>query len=240
MAKPTRVSSAETVFNTSTTPKNTGNLTTLAGDIVVPCLVVEDSAAADNTYTIAGNSISFGAPQVDSDAANYGTVTMWRGTDAAGGTFAHTFTRTGGEVRWFGGKVFQFRGSDGSGAVNSNSGTSGAPTCGLTTTQDNSAVVAVAVDWNAVDGAGRTWLTVGDAIEDEEYFRDASHYTLYMAVYPDVGSAGAKTFGLSGPTGQKWRMGVVEIKGTAGGGGGPAFSGILGGGVGSGSYLIGA
>jgi len=39
---------------------------------------------------------------------------------------------------------------------------------------------------------------------------------VYVAYYPDAGTAGSKTVGLSAPTGQQYSIVAVEIKGTAG------------------------
>jgi len=82
----------------------------------------------------------------------------------------------------------------------------------------NSAVQCVINDWNAVDGASRGWLTINGAAESESlYYRDTINHAVYGGYRSDVGAAGAVTQGLTGPTGQRWVMVGVEIKGTTAG-----------------------
>jgi hypothetical protein len=116
--------------------------------------------------------------------------------------------------------VLQFRDSDGVGASVSNN-TTGTPSISITTTQDNSAVAVIIIDWNAADGASRTWLTVNSITPtsgnggERTYFRNASFYTVYAAYWSDVGAAGAKTVGLSAPGSQQYSIIAVEVKGAA-------------------------
>jgi hypothetical protein len=92
---------------------------------------------------------------------------------------------------------------------------SGAPSLSITTTQDNSAIVVANGDWNATDGASRTWRTAGSSATENTYFRDSTRYTAYGAYHADAGTAGGKTVGLSAPGGQKYSIIAVEVKGTA-------------------------
>jgi hypothetical protein len=80
----------------------------------------------------------------------------------------------------------------------------------------------VVADWNAVDGAVRTWRTVngtaptsGNGFE-RSYVRDAASMTYYCAYYPDAGAAGSKTVGLSAPSTMRYVICAVEIKGAQG------------------------
>lgn len=117
------------------------------------------------------------------------------------------------------------RGSDGfDAASSSNNGTgSGAPSWTLTTTTNNCLIVAVVVDWNAVDGASRTWRTVngitptaGNGFERSYVLSGTGALTYYVAYWPDVGAAGAKTLGLSTPNTMRWVGCSVSLKGAAG------------------------
>jgi hypothetical protein len=150
-------------------------------------------------------------------------------TDTYTGIEANTYTATTGEnltvtitsshvARWFGGNVIRFSGSDGVGASAKAQAASGSPSVNITTTQANSAIVAICGDWNAVSGT-QTFTMGGSstgwtALTD--YPGDASHYGVAIGYIGDAGAAGSKTIAMSAPTGQKWSLVVVEVKGTAG------------------------
>jgi len=110
-----------------------------------------------------------------------------------------------------------WRGSDGIGAnVLSAAAQSGA----ITTTQDNSAIELIIVDWAATDVTSRTWPNVNGAQPTEVTVgTDGGVYTWAVAYYADAGAAGSKTVGLSTPTLGTPDIIAVEIKGTTGGGG---------------------
>lgn len=143
---------------------------------------------------------------------------------AGGGSITPTYTRNGAALH-YGFCIAEFSGSDGFGASAKVTSGSGAPSLSLTTTQDNSAIVVFVGDWNAINGSSRTWRTVNgftpSAANGKElvYAGTAgSDYIVYAAYYPDAGTAGAKTVGLSAPTGQKYSVVALEVKGVAAGG----------------------
>lgn len=149
-------------------------------------------------------------------------VSLWTAVVVTGGSMDVTFDiNSAVNSPWFGGNVLTFRGSDGVGASDQAESASNEPSLALTTLHDNSVVVAVSGDWNAVDGATRVWRTVnsvtptaGNGLE-RTYFTNASHYTTYGAYWSDAGAAGSKTVGLSAPGGQKWSLAAVEVRGAA-------------------------
>jgi hypothetical protein len=100
------------------------------------------------------------------------------------------------------------------GAANATTG-SGAPALTLTTQQTDSSVLVANGDWAALDGAVRTWNTVNGSVGTEmTYLRDTTPaYTVYVDRYTDAGGAGAKSLGLSAPTGQTFSIAAVEIRG---------------------------
>ena len=82
-------------------------------------------------------------------------------------------------ARYWGFIVYHFRASDGFGPSEFDPGSTEAPSLAITTTQADSALVYINGDWNAVDGASRTWRTInsitptsGNGLE-KEYFRDS-------------------------------------------------------------------
>jgi hypothetical protein len=213
---PTLVATYNSVWNTTTTPK-TLSVTTQAGDRV---LVVACNEDGSNTFgTPTGNSLTYTLVQ-SVTVADYTEVAIWTATDAAGGTAWTLSESLVGGGQW-GFAALVFRSSDGFGASAATNVASGAPSLDVTTTQADSAVVAVSGDWNAGSGA-RTWRTIngvtptaGNGLE-KNYTNAAGSYTTYCALWDNVGAVGAKTTGLSAPTGQKYSIAAIEVKGVAG------------------------
>ena len=218
MAAPTFIQEAETAWNSNTTPKGSGNFTTSTGDVVVAVSVNEDGFGSDALSQTGTNATL--TVQQNIFVSSYAGVEVSAGVVSSGGTTSVSFAGGGG-FQLFGGNALTFSGSDGIGA-SAKTNTTGAPSLNITTTQDNSAIVVAVGDWNAIDGSSRTWRTVNSITPTSgngyelTYFRDASHYVVYVAYYPDAGAAGSKTVGLSAPSGQQYSIIALEIKGTAG------------------------
>lgn len=218
MPAPTFVAEYEVAdWNTTTSPK-TATATTAAGDILVVLGATEDSTATLGTPT--GNSHTYTLRQ-SVVVTDYCTAYGWTTPATAGTGWTLSVARTG-SGRW-GFTALRFSGSAGVGTSAKTNVSSGAPSLNITTTQANSALLVIVSDWNAVDGASRTWRTVngttptaGNGLE-RTYFRNSIAMTAYVAYYPDVGAAGLKTVGLSAPAGQKYSIIAVEVLGTAGG-----------------------
>lgn len=215
---PTFVQKAETAWGTTTTPKSTTSFDDLVGDILVS---LGGAAGGEQTAvipTLTGETFT-GLESVGTALATAradGRVA----TVASAGTGDVVSEAASGTTVKFGANVLTFRDSDGVGAHSSVNGGSGAPSRTITTTQDNSAIAVISVDWNAVDGTTRTWRTVngitptvGNGLE-LTYFRDSVAYTVYVAYYSDAGTAGSKTVGLTAPVGQTYSVVAIEIKGT--------------------------
>lgn len=217
MAAPTFQAEYEvSSWTTTTTPKTT-TPTTSAGDVLAIGGLTADQPETLGAPT--GNSVTYTERQLV-NVASYARAYVWTGTDASGGSgWTLSVSRTAGTGPW-GHNTLRFSGSDGVGASNKANADTAAPSLSLTTTQDNSAIVAFVADWNAVDGASRTWRTInsitptaGNGLE-VTYARDASFFTVYGAYWNDVGAAGAKTVGISSPSTMKYALVAVEIKGS--------------------------
>jgi hypothetical protein len=111
-------------------------------------------------------------------------------------------------LRWAGGGVV--------GTAVSGSGTSSTPSLAITTSAANSAIACINTDWNATSGT-RTYRQVNAANPTErDYFGVAgSTYIGEVFTYADAGTAGAKTVGLTAPTGENWATIAVEVQGGA-------------------------
>jgi hypothetical protein len=216
MAAPSFVSVTSTAFD-GTTPKTTASISVQTGDILVAKAGNGDQG--DGDLTVAGGSLTWTQQQTVSVASNT-EIWVWTATASSTTSITVTFARPAGTGS-FGGSVEVWRASDGVGASSSTNNTGG-PSLGITTLQANSAVSVFNQDWNAVDGAVRTWRTInsitptaGNGFETL-YNRIVGGFTTYSAYYGDVGATGAKTAGLSAPVGQKYSIAAIEIKGTAG------------------------
>lgn len=216
---PTFVNSYTSVYNSGATPR-TVSVTTQAGDVVVVIAAAENGIDAFSTIT--GNSISWTLSANFHSDTNWCDVAIWTGTDSAGGTnWTLSVSRTVGSQQ-FGITALVFRSSGGIGATNSTNVSGAAPSLGLTTQQDNSAIVCVDADWNAGSGSSRTWRTINSITPTsgnglEKVYYDGSTpgtYTVYGAYWNDAGTAGAKTVGLTAPSTQKYSIAAVEVKGT--------------------------
>lgn len=205
-------------FADVTTPQ-TASITTQAGDVLVIYAGDENSSGTLNTPT--GNSLTYNLQQSQPANGSYTDGYIWTTTDPTGGTnWTLSMTNSGSSIDW-GFTCLVFRSSNGIGASNSARNSTGTPSVGLTTTQDNSALVVFNGDWNAANGSSRTWLTVnsitptnGNGLETT-YAYVPSRWTAYGAYYNDAGAAGSVTVGLSAPSGQQWTILAVEVLGTS-------------------------
>jgi hypothetical protein len=115
--------------------------------------------------------------------------------------------------------ALRFSGSNGIGASAKANASSGASTVSLTTSQPDSAIVCFCLDFNGGSGASRVWETINSVTPtagngyEQAYTLDTGNYTIYAAYWPDAGAAGAKTVGLSAPTGMAFSVIAVEVLG---------------------------
>ena len=224
MAAPTFVNSYRTSYSNTTTSGNM-TVTTQAGDLVVIYATSENNNITINAPS--GNSITFTRSVFfDPGAGSYAPIYIWTGIDSAGGTnWTLSLTATGSSVHW-GSTALVFRNAAVGTGITDNK-TSGYTTS-ITTTQANSAIVVALTDWSAISDPqnDRIWQTVngytptaGNGQElDYQYVNGA--YTVFGAYYPDAGTTGSKTVGLSTGPGSSSHVSfaVLEVKGTGGSG----------------------
>lgn len=213
MPAPTFVASYSVSSYTTTTSPKTVSVTTQAGDLLVVYGGSPDSVTTLSTPS--GNSVSFTQQQAFATSSNC-AAQLWTGTDSAGGTnWTLSCSSVGATLMW-GFTCLVFRNSTGFGSTAGTTNLTGGPSLDIST-QANSAIVVFTDDWNAIDGASRTWRTVngitpstGNGLE-LNYDRDSVNYTIYGGYYNDAGSAGTKTVGISVPTGQKYTIVAMEV-----------------------------
>lgn len=215
MAAPSFVTEAENGWGRGAgTTLTTPSFDALNGDVLVAIAGNEGSGGA---LSISNNGAALTWTSQRNVAGNTRTV-IWTTVltvDRSGLTVTLTTTASG---QGRGINVLVFRGSDGIGNSNQASGLS-TPSLSLTTTQNNSAIVAIDTDWNAASGTP-TWNTssAGSFTQQSSFFNGAI-YGAYGGYYSDAGTAGAKTVAMTAPTGQDCAFAAVEVKGSAGGGG---------------------
>lgn len=207
---PTFVAQYATVFNNSTSPKTAMSAIAInSGDVLV-AVAANESA---QSVSITENGASTATLQRSSTAADYAAAFGWAYVAPVAETITVSFSASSG---YFGGNVVRFSGSNGVGASNVANGASGSPSVSLTTTQANSAIVVIVSDWNA--GSGTQTFTnnfSGTPTALTDYPGDGARYGVAIAYFPDAGAIGSKTVGMSAPTGQKWTIIAIEVKGAS-------------------------
>lgn len=216
MTAPTFVAQYATAFNSNTSPKTAMSAVSInSGDVLVGVGAHENDHGAALAITENGSS-SWVAAQ-GWQAYEYCETRGWTYVATANESLTVTFAKSDS---YFGGNIVRFSGSSGVGSSAINTGTSGSPSVAITTTQDNSAIVVIVTDWNANSGT-QTFTSNGGAGSPTGltgYVGDSNHYGVAIAYYANAGTAGSKTVGMSAPTGQKWTIIAIEVKGTTGGG----------------------
>lgn len=213
---PTFVAEYEATWtNTAAGASKTVDVTVANGDIIV-VLGGSEQGGGVTLGTPTGGGLTYTSRQAAVNGGSWSTAYIWTAPSTSAQTFTLQITCAGGSSGSWGFNVLRFSGHGGVGASSNTNVSGAAPSLGLTTTGNNSAIAIINTDWNAADGTTRTWRTVGAAATEQTYYRDSSAYAAYVGRHIDAGTAGAKTVGLSAPSGQKYTIAAVEILGTSG------------------------
>jgi hypothetical protein len=182
--------------------KTITGISVLNGDFLVVLGAGEDSGFTVGTPS--GGGLTYTSRQTNATASN-----CWSGGWTAPVTTDSSLSVACVCHAHSGFVVFVYRnGAYGTSAKETN--TTEAPSLSLTTTAAGSMLAFLQADWNALSGA-RTWRTVNVAADEVVYSFNSGTYTVYAANWSNTGAAGAKTPGLSAPTGQKTSMIGVEV-----------------------------
>ena len=209
-ANPTFVAEYPTAFDSTTSPKTSMSAVSInSGDVLVGLFAKESTSGTpgvteDGTESWILQQSIFDGSLTEVDGVTYTATT----------SEPLTVTYTNSVAIYFGANTLRFSNSSGVGASAGTTG-SGSPSVGITTTADNSAIVVIVGDWNAVSGT-QTFTSDGGAgtpVNLTDYPGDNAHYGVAIAYYPDAGTAGAKTVGMSAPTGQAYSIIAIEVKG---------------------------
>jgi hypothetical protein len=191
---------------------NSGAISVTAGDLLVIVGGSEDASRTLGTPTGGGLTYTLRQSVL---VANYCAVYVWTAVCTATTSVTVSITVGGSSgIKAWGFNVLRFRNAS-VGASSKTNIASGAPSLGLTTTRENSAVVFINSDWAAQDGASRTYRTTGvGTFTEQTYYRDPDRYATYNGYYANVGVAAAKTVGLTAPGSQKYAIIAIEVQGT--------------------------
>ena len=216
--QPTFVQEAETVWNTTTTPKDTASFAVLNGDLLVALMVGADSSGFTLSVpaTLSGSTSAWTAIASSPVAPGSKTpIGMWWATATADGNVTVRFARGGGTPQLFGGNVLTFRDHGGIGASPAAvQGNPAAPSVDITTVQDHSAIVFINGDWASVTGTQTARVNAGAATTASALPGDGATYAVFGAYHEDAGPAARYAVGMTAPATQNYNLMAVEVKGS--------------------------
>lgn len=208
-AAPTFIAEYELDWTSLTTPKTTAAFDVQTGDILLVCQIKEGPDGTAGTPT--GGTLTYNLLETV-DAANLCELRIWSAVVDANKNMTVQISDSG-SLR-FAANILHFRGSSGIGAAESTSGLDAVPQIAITTTLANSAIVVFTDDFEA-SGTSPTWVTAtAGALTQVTFSTGGGAYTIWGGYHANAGAIGAKTVGLSVPTGPDFTIGAVEVKGT--------------------------
>lgn len=198
-----------------TSTLSSGSISANAGDVFIIKLVAEDTPLTIAAPTCSGQTVALIA---SSTAASNCPVSLYKMTVSGSPgtvTISCTFTGSG---RWHMAVFNRWTGCTiaGTPAVNATKTGGTTPSATLTTTAANSAIDVSVGDWNAVAPGTPAYRL--SAVQDALHDKTTANYAGYGFHTLDAGATGAKTIGMTAPTGQAWTMIGVEILASGGSG----------------------
>lgn len=210
---PEFIQEAESSWEITTEAVETPEFTVQKGDILVAyCIMENSSGGASEELNCSGGGF---------------TWTKRQGSNTASNCMVYVYTTEATEAKSFkvksekknsnagyhhGVNCLTFRKSKGIGA-SAVTHTTGAPSLAITTEKEHSAVVMANADWEALNGSTRTYREGAGTFTEKTYNFNSAQMTAYGGYYADASAAGAKTVGLTKPTGQKYTIIAVEVLG---------------------------
>jgi hypothetical protein len=220
MPAPTLLDLQISEFDASGSTETTPSMSWSAGDFVAVLGMVEDVSISLTTpggLTNLTLSAVAGTPTTASSACR---GYAWTGTASGSGSGAFSTTLSNSSKHG-GLMVAIFSGSDGLGNTAIDIALGATTTQSLVRGSNNSAVVQIWGDWNAVNDTAVTWNNSGtQRLAD---FQSGSS-TQFAGSWGDQGAAGTTSYGFTGHAGGASMIAIaLEIKGTAGGAGAGGF-----------------
>lgn len=201
-------------YDSPTSPKTTPTFDVVNGDLLVVTASCDDGSGSAQlgTPSASGGSVTWTLQQ-NVLVGTYSETAVWTGAVGATAT-GITVSLTSAAYNYnFDLTVWRDHGGVGNSAKdNLNLGVGLYPSLAITCSA-NSALVTAIGDWDASDGATRTWATVtGRAITEDNYQFVAGKHTIYAGYAPDTGAAGSKTVGLVAPSPDRQKASIVAVE----------------------------
>lgn len=216
-AQPTLSDYQESNFSDNTSgSETTASATWSSGDLIVVLGITADNGSA-TLATPTASGLTFSAVSgTPTNTTNRTKVYAWTATAGAGGS--GTIAAVKNDIITSGLAAFVFTGSDGIGGAAISAALGSTTTQSLTRTGENSHVVQIWGDWNAVNDTTVTWTPSGETQREAVFVSGQS--TFFVASWGDQGASGTTSYGFSGFAGGQMSAVTLEIVGTSGGGGG--------------------
>lgn len=216
---PSFISEAESSWTTNNPASQEKSLAVTAGDWIVVS-GIDEAAAGTLALAIEGGGLTWEQKLLEKAASGVYAI-AWAAKATSTTTITIKVKASGihefGSIGRWGFNALLFRGSEGIGEVKVARG-SGEPSMAITTKQENSALVVFNGDFAAKVGTTRTWRTGAGAFTEQTFAEASGAYGVYGGFHASAAAAGAKTVGLTKPTGQTYTIFAVEVKGTTTGG----------------------
>lgn len=215
---PTRV----TQFPIPVTPAHaTGaSVTSASQNVVAGEILVCGGGGGDSDSTgslsVSGGSLVW-TPQQSDTTSGYSPLVLSTATVDVDKSMTVSISKSGNPANLdiVAGYCARFSGSSGIGASNKAQNSTGNPSVQVTTQEDNSGLFVILTDWNATAGTRAIDQINGQSPTEIQALADV---WLYQNIwyFPDAGAKGLKTVSVTAPSGMKWTIAVVEIKGIVG------------------------
>jgi hypothetical protein len=212
-------------FAGATTP-DTASISVVTGDylVVMGCSgsSTQDMSAPSGgglTYTF-GNSAGV-------NLANLNGVDLYYTAITTPQTFTVSRTISPNNSTSWGFILFRFSGVTAIGAnATGGNATASLPSVSITTGAVNSAIVMINTDYLEVLTAPTYLTATAGTFVEQNHTENTGVGTVFAGWYPNAGTAGVKTIGLTVPTNQQWSLVALELQGppqpATGTSGGPA------------------
>lgn len=206
---PTRSDTQVSNWTDSTGSEATGTLTWSSGDVIVVMGATENQNISLGTPTATGLTFSL-VTSVGSD--NDCVIYLWSATAGSSGSSTVNSTGGGTSTNAMRGLIaYAFSGSNGLGATGTLA-SSANKVVSLTRANNNSAVVTMMGDWNAVDDTIVTASPAGGTVRQTGHVSAAA--TFFAIDWGDQGTAGNTSYGITDHTGTVDMTGIaVEVRG---------------------------
>jgi hypothetical protein len=201
--------------NSSATSVTSATFSTKSANELLLAFIATDAKSSGITVTgVTGGGLNW--TFVGRTNAQLGTSEIWRAfasttltSVSVKATLSQNVTSSMTVMTFTGVDTTGTNGSGGVGNVGSNNGATGAPTLQLTTTRNNSLLIAVGNDW---DTATARTLSSGQTLVHQSLSPNGDTYWVQRTTSPVPLGGTTVTVGDTAPTTDRWNLSVVEVR----------------------------